>query len=81
MFREKTNDKRSHYLFVWKVFWLEEASANTESSHPKNVAKAQTLRSAKDLMTSKKEKVVSVWLLFSEEKSQMLLEVMGSWNP
>lgn len=53
----------------------------TQSSHPKNVAEAQTLRSAKDLMTSKKEKVVSVWLLFSEEKSQMLLEVMGSWNP
>lgn len=71
MFREKTNDKRSRYLFVWKVFWLEEALGGCSLCWQKNVAKAQTLRSAKDLMNSKKEKVVSVWLLFSEDKSDV----------
>lgn len=70
MFRKKkkTNDKRSHYLFVRKVFWLEEALGGRSMCWQKNVAKAQALKSAKDLMTSRKEKVVSVWLLFSEEK-------------
>lgn len=60
MFRKKTNDKRSYYLFVWKVFWLEEALGGCSMYWQKNVAKALALRSAKGLLTSRKEKVVSV---------------------